>query len=805
MEEEYKLFIGCPKGIPVEAGGGIGSETSNEELFAHFSQFGEVIKVIQLKHPNGTKKGCGYIQFSSLPPVEECSRVENHMIGGRPMVSSKAKNRDELRALQDKDPRDMGRKRGFDQGGSWDGSFQKRMRKDIEHINLEGIIMRKLIVSGLPVGTSADEIREYFNTYGVVESCEVGKTKTGQPRGFCFMVFEKASSVDEIQLARPHYIGGKEVTTKRYVLEDDKINDNVSSKKIFVGSPNNFSFKQGTGGLNEEISDDDLKDYFGQFGVVTDVMQLYHNDTGRHKGVGFVYFEDEDAVDKIVLIGAHIIKNRVLETSKALGDNKSLGKTYSDQRKPTDPKSRAMRRLFVRGIADSMTLDSVKDYFNQYGEIVDADIPFDKKRGKRAAFGFLTFSSMDEVDDCMKNRPHTLDGKDLTVRRAMDNETPELASCLKVFLGSPGGKSTSTGGLTDDVTDDDLREYFGQFGTLTHIKQIRDKNTNKHKGVAFLEYEDVDAVDKVVLLAIHELKGRILEATKALSDNQRKEKDLKEREKKMMDMERMMGSQRGNFGGRGGMSRMYDGNFDYQSEAGFGGMGFNGGYNNDNFNPMNQQNQMGNGGFRGRGSYGGRGRGGRGGFASRGRGGRGGASGSFQFQGQTENNLMGNNGINQWEQEFMKGGGGKPKPLMNVNVMENKFMNSNRQMDNMGNYGPGNDYQQQGMGMGAGPSMMSSMGQSGYNPMGASNMSQMGGNAASQGRKLLINGLKPYMNEQMMSKYFQKFGELVDWGRDMAGGGDVVYSNPSMAEYCVRMQNHNIDGNEIYVVKAKTF
>ena len=123
MEEEYKLFIGCPKGIPVEAGGGIGSETSNEELFAHFSQFGEVIKVIQLKHPNGTKKGCGYIQFSSLPPVEECSRVENHMIGGRPMVSSKAKNRDELRALQDKDPRDMGRKRGFDQGGSWDGSF----------------------------------------------------------------------------------------------------------------------------------------------------------------------------------------------------------------------------------------------------------------------------------------------------------------------------------------------------------------------------------------------------------------------------------------------------------------------------------------------------------------------------------------------------------------------------------------------------------------------------------------------------------------------------------------------------------
>ena len=44
-------------------------------------------------------------------------------------------------------------------------------------------------------------------------------------------------------------------------------------------------------------------------------------------------------------------------------------------------------------------------------------------------------------------------------------------------------------------------------------------------------------------------------------------------------------------------------------------------------------------------------------------------------------------------------------------------------------------------------------------------------NAAMQGRKLLIEGLTESISDQMVSRYFQKFGELVDWGRDKAGGG----------------------------------
>merc|ERR1740137_364595 len=97
------------------------------------------------------------------------------------------------------------------------------------------------------------------------------------------------------------------------------------------------------------------------------------------------------------------------------------------------------------------------------------------------------------------------------------------------------------------------------------------------------------------------------------------------------------------------------------------------------------------------------------------------------------------------------------------------------------------------------------MSMGGFGP--ACGMGAMGGfgNAAMQGRKLLIDGLTESISDQMVSRYFQKFGELVDWGRDKSAGGYVVFAEPSMLDYCTRRPSHQIDGNEIKVEKAKPF
>ena len=127
------------------------------------------------------------------------------------------------------------------------------------------------------------------------------------------------------------------------------------------------------------------------------------------------------------------------KAQKALSESKLTGNDHLELRKQTDPKARVMRRLFIRGLTNATTVDDLKDHFGQFGEILDADIPNNKTTGKKATYGFITYATMEEVDDCMKARPHNIDEKEVTVKRAMDKESPELSSCLKVFLGSPGG------------------------------------------------------------------------------------------------------------------------------------------------------------------------------------------------------------------------------------------------------------------------------------------------------------------------------------------------------------------------------
>ena len=67
------------------------------------------------------------------------------------------------------------------------------------------------------------------------------------------------------------------------------------------------------------------------------------------------------------------------------------------------------------------------------------------------------------------------------------------------------------GGLPFDVSEGDIVTIFSQFGNPTHVNLIRDKDTGKSKGFAFLKYEDQRSCDLAVdNLGGAEVLGRLL-------------------------------------------------------------------------------------------------------------------------------------------------------------------------------------------------------------------------------------------------------------------------------------------------------
>jgi RNA recognition motif-containing protein len=57
--------------------------------------------------------------------------------------------------------------------------------------------------------------------------------------------------------------------------------------------------------------------------------------------------------------------------------------------------------------------------------------------------------------------------------------------------------------LSFNVKDEDLQEYFAEYGEVSSAKVITDKFTNKSRGFAFVEMPDEEAAKK----AIQELDG----------------------------------------------------------------------------------------------------------------------------------------------------------------------------------------------------------------------------------------------------------------------------------------------------------
>lgn len=154
-----------------------------------------------------------------------------------------------------------------------------------------------LIVLGLPWKTTEQQLREYFESFGEVLMAQVKKDlKTGQSKGFGFIRFARYES-QQRALAQRHSIDGRTCDVKIPNSKDGS--GQPLSSKVFVGR------------CTEQITADDLRSYFEQFGEVTDVFI-----PKPFRAFGFVTFLDPNVAQ--ALCGEdHIIHGTSVHVSSA--------------------------------------------------------------------------------------------------------------------------------------------------------------------------------------------------------------------------------------------------------------------------------------------------------------------------------------------------------------------------------------------------------------------------------------------------------------------------------------------------------
>nr|GLL41198.1 heterogeneous nuclear ribonucleoprotein 1-like [Ipomoea trifida] len=179
----------------------------------------------------------------------------------------------------------------------------------------------KLFIGGISWETNEDKLREYFQSYGEVMQTVVMRDKiSGKPRGFGFVVFADPSVLDTVLQDR-HTIDGRTVEAKRALSREEQQvskTGNPNSGRSLGGGGSTRTKKIFVGGLPPTLNEDGFRMYFETYGNVTDVVIMYDQQTNRPRGFGFISFDSEDAVDRVLHKTFHDLNGKQVEVKRAL-------------------------------------------------------------------------------------------------------------------------------------------------------------------------------------------------------------------------------------------------------------------------------------------------------------------------------------------------------------------------------------------------------------------------------------------------------------------------------------------------------
>jgi len=587
--------------------GGLPQVTTKETLNVYFGQFGgSPDSYVMMDSATGNSRGFGFVNFHDAEAFQLVLQHPVHEVDGARIT---------VREYTQQAPNKAGAggppaiQPGYtpsaaSQAGGANAQMQGIVGQLVQHVAAGGgngsggsgygssgmqggshqAESLKLFVGGLADETTKETLDAYFAQFGVVDSYIMRDGASGRSRGFGFVNFKDQATMEAV-LGHVHEVDGRQLNVDyhggkgakkqgpRPVLGGAAAAGGLEALAPLLeaavsgggggGAPRQHSadtMKIFVGGLADETTKETLDAYFGQFGPA-DSYIMRDGASGRSRGFGFVNFKDE-ATMEAVLSSMHEVDGRHLKVDYhgGAGSTKQGGGGAQTLQSALAPLLGALDqggssfsgsyggggrrdhpadslKIFVGGLADETTKDTLDAYFGQFGT-ADSYIMRDGASGRSRGFGFVNFKDS-SVLDMVLSQAHVVDGRSLNVDRhggsgstkqgngggggSPQQQLQALAPLLAAVQGGGGGAGYSgggsrshpadamkifVGGLADETTKETLDSYFSQFG-IADSYIMRDGATGRSRGFGFVNFKDQATMD-LVLSTAHEVDGRHL-------------------------------------------------------------------------------------------------------------------------------------------------------------------------------------------------------------------------------------------------------------------------------------------------------
>eukprot|EP00531_Pseudo-nitzschia_arenysensis_P018860 CAMPEP_0116139698 /NCGR_PEP_ID=MMETSP0329-20121206/13450_1 /TAXON_ID=697910 /ORGANISM="Pseudo-nitzschia arenysensis, Strain B593" /LENGTH=334 /DNA_ID=CAMNT_0003634757 /DNA_START=147 /DNA_END=1151 /DNA_ORIENTATION=- len=246
-------------------------------------------------------------------------------------------------------------------------------------------------VGNLPFSSTRDQISDLFADQGIpVLNVAMPMNQnmvdevTGMPKskGFCFVDVESEEAiVSAVEAFNNLDLDGRSMRVNKLLPKEEVEKRQNSRNKNYTPDGQKKLY---VGNLPFDASQDEIKDYFEQYGEVKDLYIPLRDD--RPRGFCFVTMDSGDADTAMAELNGADFLGRPLVVNEPLKKGETLP--------PRGPRAKQFK-LYVGNLSFYTTRETLQGVFEEFGEVFDCYLPTDPNTDQPRGFGFI---SMDQAD-----------------------------------------------------------------------------------------------------------------------------------------------------------------------------------------------------------------------------------------------------------------------------------------------------------------------------------------------------------------------------------------------------------------------
>jgi polyadenylate-binding protein len=254
--------------------------------------------------------------------------------------------------------------------------------------------------------------------------------------------------------------------------------------------------------LASTVDNKGLYDVFSVFGNILS-CKVATDENGNSKGYGYVHFETAEAAHEAI----QKINGIQLDDQEVV-----IGQFLRRQDRASQ---NDWTNLYVKQFPESWSQEQLTEVFSAYGPVASVVISVDSE-GKSKCFGFVDFTSHESAAKALAE----LNGKffegespfELYVSRAQKKaervrELKYKMDTLKTDqLTKFQGLNLYVKNIDESISDEQFRDLFAPFGTITSARIMREDGTGSGKGFAFVCYSNPEEASR----ALAEMNGAMI-------------------------------------------------------------------------------------------------------------------------------------------------------------------------------------------------------------------------------------------------------------------------------------------------------